>query len=137
MEVTHSCIVSSGDCSIGAMERTPISTVIERLAERHDLINPKTGKVNYTAFGLFAQIPPPTIMRWHKSPPEWDMAAKQAAQLAKAFDITEAQARGYAPLGKKYGDAMRRVTKEESELLDQLRALSPRERQALLNSLKD
>lgn len=71
------------------MDRTPIPDVIEALARsRPDegLLWPN-GKVNYTKFGLFVGIPPPTIMR-HEVRPRENMI-KNRAWMEKVCEATE------------------------------------------------
>lgn len=98
------------------MDRIPIPDVIEALARSRPeagLLWPN-GTVNYTKFGLFVGLPPPTVMRLYKQVGKQGMQEATATKIARAFDVTESQVRGIEPLDSA------KVTTAEAEFLRKL-----------------
>lgn len=97
------------------------------LATREGLLHPD-GQVNFNAFSRFADIPPATVMRLCKSDGT-DISKPVANKLAKAFHITEGQARGYSPIDESKGtQPLRQISERERKLLEKIRALKPKAR---------
>lgn len=83
------------------MTRRSAQEILRDLAEMHDLINPRTNQINYSAFSKRTGIPHPTLIRIMQSSSEHEMNTATVQSLIDAFHITFAQARGEVPIRKK------------------------------------
>jgi hypothetical protein len=83
------------------MPRRSPQEILTDLAEMHDLINERTGTVNYSAFSKRTGIPHPTLIRIMQNGPEHSMNSDTVQSLIDAFHITFAQARGDVPIRRK------------------------------------
>lgn len=83
------------------MTRRSAQAVLMDLAEMHDLVNARTGTVNYSAFSKKTGIPHPTLIRIMQAGPDHTMSGDTLQALISAFNISFAQARGDVPVRRK------------------------------------
>ena len=109
------------------MAKRTAQQVLTDIAEMHDLINPRTGKINYSAFSKRTGIPHPTLIRIMQGEPHHVLSSDTAQKLISAFHLTFAQVRGEVPIRRA---DKRKFTPSDSdiELLRRIRSL-PRGRQ--------
>lgn len=110
------------------MDRIPPSQVIQYLADQHDLCHPD-GVLNIHQFARATGLSTTTISRLKQAGADWDMSRKVAQTLAQAFDISEAQARGYEPLETTENPKRKRQkpTQQDLDLLEEFHLISTRD----------
>lgn len=109
------------------MARRTAQEVLQDIAEMADLINERTGKINYSAFSKRTGIPHPTLIRIMQGGADYTISAETAEKIMNAFQLSFAQVRGDVPIRrrdkKKYT-----LTDADVEMVRRIRAL-PRNRQ--------
>lgn len=109
------------------MPRRSAQQILTELAEMHDLINERTGKMNYSAFSRRTGIPHPTLIRIMQGTPDHRLNSDTAEKLIKAFQLSFAQVRGDVPI-KRRSRGKFTPNENELEMLRKLRKL-PRDAQ--------
>lgn len=104
------------------MARRTAQQVITDLAEMADLMNERTGKVNYYAFSRRSGIPHPTLLRIMKGDDTHAMNTATIQALITAFQITFAQAHGDVPIRRRARTGYT-PTDADIELVRRIRAL--------------